>query len=102
MSSKTQSERSSASSSPLPRTPPRSLIVSKVPIDKDESWLFNELSRKYTDVKKVSRNHDQNGNELSSIRVDFDSDKVVSNILNKDTIYIKDRPYSIRPYWPLI
>jgi len=102
MSSKTQSERSSTtSSSPTPsRSPPRSLIVIKVSIDKDETWLFNDLNANYFGVKKVSRNHDQDGNPLSSIRVDFESEDVVLEILNEDGIYINNRRYYIRPYWP--
>jgi hypothetical protein len=102
MSSKIQSERSSASSSPLPRPPARSLIVSKVSLAKDEAWLFNDFSQNYPGVKKVSRNHDHDGNELSSIRIDFDSDKVVTKILNENAIFIKDKAHYIRPYWPLV
>jgi hypothetical protein len=95
MSSNAQSERSSANSSP-----PRSLIVSKVSIDKDETWLFNDLNATYAGVKKVSRNHDQDGYQLSSIRVDFKSEDIVSEILNENCIYINNRAYYIRPYWP--
>jgi len=104
MSSKTQSERSSTSSpsSSVSRPPPRSLIVSKVSLSKGESWLFDDLNRNYDGVKKVSRNHDQSGNELGSIRVDFDSDEVVSEILEYGAIYIQNKEYYIRPYWPLI
>lgn len=100
MSSKSQSELSSHSSSPVPRPAPRSLIVSKVSLAKDETWLFNDLNANYSGVKKVSRNHDQDGNELSSIRVDFKSEDDVEKILNDDAIYIRDRAYYIRPYWP--
>ncbi len=96
-----QSEQSSVSSS-TSRPPPQSLIVSKVSLAKEESWLFNDLNRNYAGVKRVSRNHDQNGNELGSIRVDFDSDEIVSEILDYGAIYIKDKEYYIRPYWPLV
>ena len=65
MPSKQQSDESSTSSSSQSKRPaPRSLIVSKVSLDKDEVSLYNDLSYNYPDVKKVSRNHDQNGNEL--------------------------------------
>jgi hypothetical protein len=100
--SKNQSERSSTSSSTLPRVPPRSLIVSNVSLTKDESWLFKDLNANYPGIKNVSRNHDQDGNELNSIRIDFESEDVVLDILNEDAIYIKDRAYYIRPYWPRI
>ena len=99
MSSKTQSERSS---SPIPKVPPRSLIVSKVSLAKDETWLFNNLNANYPGIKNVSRNHDQDGNELSSIRIDFESEDVVLDILHENAIYIQNKPYYIRPYWPKV
>jgi len=103
MSSNSQSEQSSNSSFPSSsRAPPRSLIVSKVSLAKGELWLFKDLSENYSGVKKVSRNHDQDGNELSSIRVDFASEDIVSEILNDDAIYIANRAYFVRPYWPRI
>lgn len=103
MSSKnTVSDQSSHSSSPVPRASPRSLIVSKVSLDKDETWLFNELNATYSDVKRVSRNHDQDGNELSSIRVDFQSEDIVEQILYDEAIYIRNKPHYIRPYWSRI
>ena len=102
MSSKSQSERSSNTSSPVPRPPPRSLIVSKVHPAKDETWLFNDLSQNYDGILKVSRNSDSDGNAFNSIRVDFDSEEVVGEILDQDVIYINNREHFIRPYWPLI
>jgi hypothetical protein len=100
MSSKQQSEQSSTTSSSS--LPPRSLIVSNVSLAKDETWLYNDLSHTYPDIKKVSRNHDQDGRELSSIRIDFHSEEIVSEILDEEAIYIEDRPYYIRPFWPVI
>lgn len=97
-SSKSQSERSS----PVPRSPPRSLIVSKVFQAKDETWLFNDLVQNYDGVMKVSRNFDSDGNPLNSIRIDFNSEDVVDEILNSGVIYINNREHFIRPYWPLI
>ena len=103
MSSKSQSERSSTvSSSPVSRPPPRSLIVSKVPLSINETWLFNHLAENYDGVLRVSRNHDSDGNPLSLVRVDFDFDEIVGDILDYGSIYIKNRGYFIRPFWPLI
>ncbi|CAF1468264.1 unnamed protein product [Adineta steineri] len=81
---------------------PKSLIVSKVSLAYDETWIFDDLNNNYPDVKKVSRNYDQYGNQLGAIRVDFNSEEIVSEILNEGAIYIEDRSYYVRPYWPLI
>lgn len=103
MSSKSQSERSSTvSSSSGSRPAPRSLIVTKVPVTVDEIYLFNDLNANYDGVLKVSRNHDTDGSPLTSIRVDFSFEKIVADILYHGSIYIKNRGYFIRPFWPLI
>jgi hypothetical protein len=102
MSSKQQSDQSSTSSASSTQPPPRSLIVLKVSLDKDEATLYDCLSYDYSDVKKVSRNYDENGRELSSIRVDFKSTGIVAEILDENAIYIENKPYYIRPHWPRI
>ena len=96
MSSKQHSDQSSiSSSSESTRPSPRSLIVFKVSIDKDETLLYNDLCYNYPNVIKVSRNYDENGNILSSIRVDFNSSDIVLDILDENLIYIQNKSYSI-------
>ena len=104
MPSKSQSTRSSTPSSfsSSSRPPPLSLTVYRVSLARDETWLFNDLSKNYFGVQRVTRNHDEDGNELGSIRVDFDSADVVSDILEHQAIYIKEREHEIKPFSPLI
>ncbi|UJR10706.1 hypothetical protein I4U23_014899 [Adineta vaga] len=104
MPGKQDSDQSSTTShsSVSKKSPPKSLIVSNVSVTKNENWLFNHLNNHYVDVKKVFRNHDQDGNELNSIRIDFYFDKPVLDILQEGRIYIEDKPHYIRPFWPTV
>lgn len=100
-----QSERASvasnsSNSSAPKRPPPKSLIVSNVSVNRSEQQLFDQLNQDYQGIKRVTRNYDNEGYELASIRVDFYQHEPVLEILDEDALYIGNTSHHIRPFWP--
>jgi hypothetical protein len=103
MSSKQQSSRQSQTASPVPPEPStRSVIASKVSVNENLAKVLQDLAHNYVGVEKVSQLHNEHGQPVGAIRIDFKSDNVTTQILNNGYILIDGKRRPVRPYWPLI
>jgi hypothetical protein len=111
MSSKQQPSRPSPNRSSAPaKSTPRSLIFSNFHFDGDQEELSRDLKRDYQEefLRDLKKNYsgvkkfliidleDNDGKFIRAIRIDFKSDDLAKQFLNKNKIYIYNEAYSVQ------
>ena len=96
------SEQDQSSNTSSAEVGPRSLIVSNVLLNADLQSIHEDLDQNYAGLEQITRMYANDGQALAAIRVDFDSEEVVAEILAENAIYIRNRSHRVRAYWPRV